>query len=80
MFFKGGDYDGDKAFPGLALYHEGIDLIAIVSTGEDVWRLRVMGQLQNLTWNNIGIRWEPTDMTRPLEERGGLEVLLFWRQ
>ncbi len=51
----------DVSYPGLALYHQGMDLVAVVSTGEDVWRLRVTGPLKNQTWNNIGIRWEPFD-------------------
>ena len=74
----GGDYNQDskKAYPGLALYHEGIDLVAIVSTGQDVWSLKVRGQLVNETWNNIGVNWEPykNDSTLPFTERGGLEV------
>ena len=36
-----------------------MDLIAVVSTDEDVWELRVRGQLVNETWSNIGIRWAP---------------------
>ena len=78
IFHLGGDYDKDskKAYPGLALYHEGIDLVAIVSTGQDVWSLKVRGQLVNETWNNIGVNWEPykNDSTLPFTERGGLEV------
>lgn len=70
IFSTGGDYVADKAWPGMALYHEGIDLVAIVSTGDDVWYLKVRGQLLNETWSNIGVRWEPSvdDTT------GGLEV------
>ncbi len=66
----GGDYKDDDAYPGVALYHEGIDLIAVVSTDEDVWSLRVRGQLMNKTWSNIAIRWEKTYTTNS----GGLEV------
>ena len=60
----------------MALYHEGIDLVAVVSTGQDVWSLKVRGQLVNETWNNIGVNWEPykNDSTLPFTERGGLEV------
>ncbi len=42
FFVPGGDYDytTERAYPGLAIYHQGMDLIAVVSTGDDVWRLR----------------------------------------
>ena len=74
----GGDYDkaAKKAYPGLALYHEGIDLVAVVSTGQDVWSLKVRGQLVNETWNNIGVNWAPykNDTGLAHSERGGLEV------
>ena len=36
-----------------------MDLIAVVSTDEDVWELKVRGQLMNETWSNIGIIWAP---------------------
>ena len=64
----------ERAYPGLALYHQGMDLVAVVSTGEDVWKLRVTGQLRNLTWSNVGIRWEPFDEERVNDKKGGLEV------
>ena len=65
-----------KSFPGQAIYHEGMDLIAVVSTGEDVWELRVTGQLINETWSNIGVRWEPNkeDAGLHFSEKGGLQV------
>jgi len=55
-----------------------MDLVAVVSTGEDVWELRVRGQLLNETWTSIGIRWEMPNLDEtlalPPEERGGLEM------
>lgn len=77
IFSTGGDYKDDKSYPGIALYHEGMNLGAIVSTGEDVYELKVIGQLKNETYSNIAVRWEPykNDPTLPVEERGGLEVL-----
>ena len=55
-----------------------MDIVALVSTGEDVWEVKVRGQLNNKTWNSIGIRWEKPNMdekvTLPPEERGGLEL------
>ena len=55
---------------------KGMDLIAVISTGEDVWELRVKGQLENETWSNIGVRWEPHNLSAGLahEDRGGLEL------
>ena len=65
-----------KSFPGLAIYHEGMDLVAVVSTGSDVWFLQVTGQLMNESWSNIGVKWGPykDDEDLRVEERGGLEV------
>ena len=65
-----------KSYPGLSLYHEGMDLVAVVSTGADVWSLKVRGQLVNETWNNIGVNWSPykNDTDLSYSERGGLEV------
>ena len=39
----GGDYDSalGKSVPGFSIYHFGLDLVAVVSTGEDVWELKV---------------------------------------
>ena len=55
-----------------------MDLVAVVSTGSDVWSLKVRGQLVNETWNNIGVNWSPyrNDTDLPHSERGGLEVRL----
>ena len=71
------DRTSGKAYPGLAIYHEGIDLVAVVSTGQEVWELRVTGQLYNDSWTNIGIRWQQpnyTDPSTPQEKKGGLEM------
>jgi hypothetical protein len=53
-----------------------MDLVAVVSTGNDVWSLSVTGQLLNETWANIGVTWEPHSMEKGLEwdKRGGLTV------
>ncbi|XP_037790938.1 adhesion G-protein coupled receptor D1-like [Penaeus monodon] len=62
----GGDEEGH---PGIAIYHQGISLVAIVSTGDEYWKLEVYGPFHNSTWNNIGILW-----SRPLGDLGGLEM------
>ena len=51
--------------------------MAVVSTGSDVWSLKVRGQLVNETWNNIGVNWTPykNQSDLPHDERGGLEVM-----
>ena len=84
IFSTGGDYDYDqkKAYPGMALYHQGMNLVAVVSTGDDVWSLSVTGQLLNETWANIGVTWEPHKLQPGLAwaERGGLTVRTFIKQ
>jgi len=82
----GGDYNSrsGKAWPGFALYHQGLDIVAVVSTGEKVWELRVSGQLYNNTWTQVGIRWVVPDITKPKnaeteegrEKMGGLEMFV----
>jgi len=82
----GGDYNGrsGKAWPGFALYHQGLDIVAVVSTGEKVWELRVSGQLYNNTWTEVGIRWKIPDISKPKnaetekgrERMGGLEMYI----
>ena len=65
----------------MAIYHNGYNLEAIVSTGSKLWNVTVPGQLRNDTWNNIAIRWkqpiEPAkyDKNLPSVELGGLEVI-----
>ena len=56
---SGGDYDYDsgETWPGFSLYHEGMDVVALVSTGQDVWELKVRGPIENDTWVNFGINW-----------------------
>ena len=72
----GGEVDAGRGItsPGIALYHEGLDLIAIISTGDDVYELRVRGPLANRTWTNVGVRWEPFNSAGVSEHKGGLEV------
>ena len=47
MISTGGDYDSTlgQAVPGFSIFHYGLDLIAVVSTGEDVWELKVTTQI-----------------------------------
>ena len=45
-----------------------------MSTGDDVYELRVRGPLANRTWTNVGVRWEPFDGARVSDHKGGLEV------
>lgn len=78
---SGADYDpiSGKAYPGFAIYHQGVDLVGVVSTGEEVWELRVTGQLHNDTWHNIGIRFKKPDLTdtkTPMTKLGGLELFV----
>ena len=81
----GGDFNSrsGKAWPGVAIYHQGLDLVGVVSTGEKVWELRVSGQLYNNTWTQIGLRFMFPDMSNPkwadmgeagFEKMGGLEM------
>ena len=68
-----------KAYPGFAVYHEGPNLVAVVSTGEEVWHLSVTGIIMNRTWVNIGITWNKPnleDSTLPVERLGGLEMYI----
>eukprot|EP00095_Tigriopus_kingsejongensis_P004561 maker-scaffold462_size163801-snap-gene-0.37 protein:Tk04561 transcript:maker-scaffold462_size163801-snap-gene-0.37-mRNA-1 annotation:"PREDICTED: uncharacterized protein LOC100378641" len=78
---SGADYDtvSGKAYPGFAVYHQGVDLVAVVSTGEEVWELRVTGQLHNDTWHNIGVRFNKPDISDrsiPIHKLGGLELFV----
>ena len=61
------------------MYHEGPNLVAVVSTGEEVWHLSVTGIIMNRTWVNIGITWNKPnleDTTLPVEKLGGLEMYI----
>ena len=69
------------AYPGFAIYHQGTDLVAVVSTGEKVWRASAPGQIYNDTWANIGIRWRHVNESDPLAQTnpvklGGLELYI----
>ena len=33
VFSTGGDFDDKNLYPGIAIYHQGMDLVAVVSTG-----------------------------------------------
>ena len=63
---------------------QGLDLVAVVSTGVEVWELRVSGQLYNNTWVQIGLRWTLPDLSKPQlatsaegrEKMGGLEMFI----
>ena len=58
--------------------------MAVVSTGERVWQLRVAGQLYNNTWVEVGVRWTLPELTKPKwaetaqgrEKMGGLEMFV----
>jgi hypothetical protein len=64
------------SYPGFAIYHMGMDLIAVLVTSDDVYNLKVRGQLVNNTWTNIAFRFEKyiDTQTLPYLNRGGLEV------
>ncbi|XP_064083647.1 uncharacterized protein LOC135199488 [Macrobrachium nipponense] len=64
----GGDEFGH---PGVAIYHQGLALVALVSTGDKYWKLEVLGPFRNNEWNNIGIRWQNSETTT-----GGLELYI----
>jgi len=78
IFRKGGDYDlnTNVSYPGFAIYHKGMDIHAVMVTNDDVYDLRVRGQLVNNTWTNIAFRFEKYIDTQslPYLSRGGLEV------
>ena len=46
--------------PGVAIYHHGMDLVAVLCTSTKAYNLRVRGQLKNNTWVNMGIIYSPT--------------------
>ena len=80
VFSTGADVDLkiNVTVPGFAVYHYGMDLVAVVSTGDDVWQLSVRGQLTNQSFTNIGIRWNFPNLNNwvvlnPVD-RGGLEM------
>ena len=46
----------------------------MVSTGDNVWKVCITGQIYITTWANIGIRWIRTNPNLPNAQLGGLEV------
>lgn len=55
---------GDYGSPGISIYRDGPIMGAILSTGEETWEVKVMGNLpKNNSWNNIAVRWEPLQFT-----------------
>ena len=47
---------------GFAIYRQGADLHAVVSTGTKVWNVTVVGMITDLEWINIGVRWKYSDV------------------
>ena len=74
----GGDYNSTSnvSYPGFAIYHKGMDIYAVMVTNDDVYDLKVRGQLVNNTWTNFAFRFEKYIDTQslPYISRGGLEV------
>eukprot|EP00090_Calanus_glacialis_P035198 TRINITY_DN60141_c0_g1_i1.p1 TRINITY_DN60141_c0_g1~~TRINITY_DN60141_c0_g1_i1.p1 ORF type:complete len:923 (-),score=185.92 TRINITY_DN60141_c0_g1_i1:73-2841(-) len=55
---------GDYGSPGISIYRDGPIMGAILSTGEETWEVKVMGNLpKNNSWTNIAIRWEKLKFT-----------------
>ncbi|KAF2364339.1 GPCR family 2 secretin-like, partial [Trinorchestia longiramus] len=71
----GGDM---KGHPGIAFYHWGVFQHVVVSTGAEYWHVRVPGLMENGTWANIGIRWNPNVTTdaNGVAKSGGLELFI----
>ena len=79
---------GDYGYPGLQIYREGPVFGGILSTGEETWEVKVMGNLpKNNSWTNVALRWEPLKFTDSVtyqearqqyktSELGGLQLLL----
>jgi len=81
---------GDFGSPGFSIYRDGPIMGAILSTGDETWEVKVMGNLpKNNSWTNIAIRWEPLkfedqeSFEASMEENnddisklGGLQLLL----
>ena len=78
LLFIGGDYNytTNVSYPGFSIYHVGMDIFAVMATNEDVYELRVRGQLVNNTWTNVAFRFEEyiNNPAIPYLNRGGLEV------
>jgi len=55
---------GDYGSPGFSIYRDGPIMGAILSTGEETWEVKVMGNLpKNNSWTNIAVRWEKLKFT-----------------
>ena len=86
LMSTGGDFNAvsGEAWPGFSIYHEGLNIIGLVSTGTKVWTLSVSGQLYNNTWTQIGLRFVTPNLEDPnlaltadgLEKMGGLEMYI----
>lgn len=51
---------GEDGTPGIAIYRQGPDLGAVVSTGNLTWHLEVKGAVPaKRRWTNLAVRWEP---------------------
>ena len=44
VFSTGGDFDDKNLYPGIAIYHQGMDLVAVVSTGKFQKRIIISRQ------------------------------------
>ena len=55
-----------------------MDIYAVMVTNDDVYDLKVRGQLFNNTWTNIAFRFEKyiDSQSLPYLNRGGLEVII----
>ena len=73
LLSNGGQHFKEKTTPGFSLYKIGMDIVAVVSTGKDVWELKIRGQLNNQTWVNIGVIWEQLE-SKNKSYTGGLSV------
>ena len=83
---NGGDFNSvsGKAWPGFALYHQGVDIVGMVSTGDRVWMISVSGQLYNNTWTQVGFRFVIPNLSNPKmattaegrEKMGGIELYI----
>ena len=83
---NGGDHNAvtGMAWPGFAIYHQGVDIVGMVSTGDRVWVISVSGQIYNNTWTQVGFRFILPNLNNPKmaetpegrEKMGGLELYI----
>ena len=86
LLSTGGDFisASGKAWPGFAIYHQGVNIVGVVTTGEKVWVVSVSGQLYNNTWTQVGLRFVIPNLSNPKmaeteegrENMGGLEMFI----